>query len=92
MSRPPRKDEIIRIPISAEEKALLSRAATARGQKLSEFMLASARQEAEETILDQRVFLLDEKAHAAFIALLDAPPKPSAALKKLMSRKAPWDR
>jgi len=59
-----RKDEVIQIRASAEAKAILNRAAALRGQKLSEFMLESARRQAEETILDQRTFFLDDDAHA----------------------------
>lgn len=85
-----RKDDVIQIRASGEMKAILNKAAALRGQKLSEFMLESARREAEETILDQRAFFLDEKAHARFLALLDAPPKPSAQIRARLSRKAPW--
>ena len=66
-----RKDEVIQIRASAEAKAILNRAATLRGQKLSEFMLESARRRAEETILDQRAFFLDDDAHARFLTLLE---------------------
>lgn len=92
MSQTGRKDDVIQIRASAEMKARLNRAAQLRGQKLSEFMLDSARREAEDAILDQRVFFLDEKAHEAFLAELDAPAKPNAALKKLMARKPAWQR
>ena len=85
-----RKDEVIQIRASAETKTILNRAATLRGQKLSEFMLDSARRRAEETILDQRTFFLDDKAHARFLALLDSPPKPSAKVRARLKRKAPW--
>lgn len=87
-----RKDDIIQIRAPAETKAMLNRAAALRGQKLSEFMLDSARRQAEEAILDQRVFFLDAKAHDAFLALLDAPAKPNAALRALMARKPAWQR
>ena len=66
-----RKDDVIQIRASAEAKAILNRAAALRGQKLSEFMLESARRQAEETILDQRTFFLDDDAHARFLELLD---------------------
>lgn len=92
MPQPVRKDDIIQIRASAETKAVLNRAAALRGQKLSEFMLDSARRQAEEAILDQRVFFLDAKAHAAFLDLLDASAKPNAALKALMARKPAWQR
>jgi len=85
-----RKDEVIQIRASAETKTILHRAAALRGQKLSEFMLESARREAEEAILDQRTFFLDDKAHTRFLALLDSPPKPSAEVRARFNRKTPW--
>jgi uncharacterized protein (DUF1778 family) len=85
-----RKDDVIQIRASAEAKAMLNRAAALRGQKLSEFMLESARRHAEDTILDQRTFFLDDAAHARFLALLDAPPEPSAKVRARLNRKAPW--
>jgi uncharacterized protein (DUF1778 family) len=86
-----RKDDVIQIRVSAQTKAILNRAAALRGQKLSEFTLDSARRQAEETILDQRVFFLEPGAHERFLALLDAPPKPDARLRALLTRKAPWE-
>lgn len=88
----PRKDEVIQIRASSETKALLNRAAALRGQKLSEFMLDSARRQAEETLLDQRVFLLEPDAHAQFLALLDAPAVPSNEVRQRLTRPAPWER
>lgn len=88
---PGRKDDIIQIRTSGETKAILNRAASLRGQKLSEFMLDSARRQAEETILDQRVFFLQPKAHEKFLALLDAPPSPSKGVIARLGRKAPWE-
>ncbi|CAM5609363.1 DUF1778 domain-containing protein [Sphingobium scionense] len=91
-SAAPRKDDVIQIRAAAELKALLTRAASLRGQKLSEFMLASARREAEAAILDQRTFFLDAESHEQFLAMLDAPPAPSPALEKLMKRQPLWSR
>jgi len=85
-----RKDDVIQIRASAEAKAILNHAASLRGQKLSEFMLECARRQADETILDQRIFFLDPEAHEQLLALLDAPPKPSAAARARLTRKAPW--
>jgi uncharacterized protein (DUF1778 family) len=90
--RTSRKDDVIQIRASAETKAILNRAAALRGQKLSEFMLESARRQAEEAILDQRVFFLDAAAHERFIAMLDNPPKPSKELRARMRRVPSWAR
>lgn len=87
-----RKDDLIQIRASAATKAILNRAAALRGQKLSEFMLDTARARAEETILDQRLFFLDPEAHAKFLTMLDTPTKPSKALRTLMRRKPAWER
>jgi uncharacterized protein (DUF1778 family) len=85
-----RKDDLIQIRASAETKAILNRAATLRGQKLSEFMLDSARRQAEETLLDQRTFFLDARAHEKLLALLDKPIMPSRELRARMNRKPSW--
>lgn len=87
-----RKDDLIQIRASAATKAILNRAAAMRGQKLSEFMLESARARAEETILDQRLFALDDNAYNEFLAMLDAPAKPDKALRARMKRKSAWER
>jgi uncharacterized protein (DUF1778 family) len=91
LAPPRRKDDVIQIRASSEAKAMLSRAAALRGQNLSEFMLESARREAEETVFAQRTFFLDDDAHARFLALLDSPPKPSAKARDRLNRKAPWE-
>lgn len=87
-----RKDDVIQIRASAETKAILNRAAALRGQKLSEFMLDSARRQAEEMLLDQRAFFLEPKAHEKFLAMLDAPVKPNKKLRALFQRKPVWER
>jgi len=92
MAQPVRKDDVIQIRASAETKAVLNRAAALRGQKLSEFMLDSARRQAEEAILDQRIFFLDAKTHEKFLTLLDSPTKPSRQLKSLMARRPDWQK
>jgi uncharacterized protein (DUF1778 family) len=87
-----RKDDLIQIRASAATKAILNRAAALRGQKLSEFMIESARARAEEIILDQRLFALDDDAYKEFLAMLDAPAKPDKVLRARMKRKPAWER
>lgn len=87
-----RKDESIQIRASVETKALLNRAAGLRNQKLSEFMLACARRQAEETLLDRRSFFLDAKAHDRFLMMLDRPTMPNSAVRRRLNRKPSWER
>jgi uncharacterized protein (DUF1778 family) len=88
----PRRDAVINLRASPQVRALIDRAAKVLGKTRSEFMLDSARQKAEDVLLDQHLFVLDEKQFAAFMHLLDEAPKPSVALKKLMRTKAPWQK
>ncbi len=43
---------------------------------------------ARQAHLDRILFVLDEARYDAFLALLDAPPKPNAALRKLLAAEA----
>lgn len=54
-------------------------------------MLDAARKAAVNTLLDQRMFLLDDAAYEKFTACLDAPARPTKALGKLLTTPAPWD-
>ena len=87
---PPR--ETINLRVSAEQKALIDRAASRLGKTRTEFMLESARQAAENALLDERLFLLDEARYAAFLACLDRPVEPSEALRKVLATPSPWER
>ncbi len=84
--------ETINLRASAEQKALIDRAASRLGKTRTEFMLDSAREAAENTLLDQRLFLLNDSDYARFVARLDAPVEPSDALEKLLATPAPWER
>ena len=85
-----RRDDVIQIRASRETKALLQHAAELKQQKLSEFMLESARRSAEDTILDRSLFRLDDDAFGRFVALLDNPPVLKPDVTARYRRKAPW--
>ena len=85
-----RRDDVIQIRASRETKALIQRAAELRQQKLSEFMLESARRSAEETILDRNLFHIGEEDFNRFVALLDNPPEVAPEVVARYRRKAPW--
>lgn len=85
------KSTNINIRVAPAQRDLIDRAAQSIGKSRTEFILDVATREAENTLLDQRLFLLDDAQWEAFTAALDAPAKPSAALRKLMTTTAPWD-
>lgn len=84
--------ETINLRASAEQKALIDRAARRLGKTRTEFMLDSAREAAENTLLDQRLFFLDDSEYAEFVACLDAPVEPTEALGKVLFAPSPWER
>ena len=59
---------------------------------MTEFILDSACQAAEQTLLDQRMFMLTGKQAGALLDLLDRPAQDNAGLKDLFSRRAPWSK
>lgn len=73
-------------------RTLIDRAAEQVGKNRSEFMLEAARREATSVLLDQRLFLLDDKAYARFLAALDQPPTENRRLRRLLTTKAPWEK
>ena len=84
------KRNTLNIRVKVEDQLLIDRAAKARGKTRTDFILDAVKREAEDTLLDQALISVSEEAYQAFLALLDKPPKPSAALKKTMQTSAPW--
>lgn len=87
-----RRGVTINLRASAHLRDRIDRAAALLGQNRSEFMLESARLRAEEVLLDQKLFSLDEKQYQDFLNLLDEPPKPTEELRRLLSATAPWEK
>ena len=87
----PKADTTITMRLPVQTRELIDRAAASVDKTRTEFVLESARQRAVDVLLDQRVFHLDADASEAFAAVLENPPVPVAALRKLMASKAPWE-
>lgn len=73
------------------QRNLIDKAAAILGKNRSDFMLETACREAENILLDQRLFMLNNVNFDAFMTVLDAPVKDNPALRHLMSRNAPWE-
>jgi len=83
--------EALNMRIRPEVRMLIDRAAELAGKNRTDFVLESARAAAQNTLLEQTVLSLGSKSHAAFVTLLDAPPKPNKQLRKTMQTKPVWD-
>ncbi len=75
-----------------EQEAVLRRAANVAHKSLTDFILDSACQAAEKTLLDQRLFMVSASQYQALMDLLEQPEQASEGLRDLFSRKAPWDK
>lgn len=73
------------IRATAKQKELISRAAASRRQSISEFVLENSIEAAEGHALDNANFVLSPEKYRKFVAALDEPPRPNAALRKLFS-------
>jgi uncharacterized protein (DUF1778 family) len=85
------KRTTLNLRIKPELRGLIDRAAELTGKNRTNFVLDAARQAAEDALLDRTVFMVSPKAHATFLARLDAPPQPSEQLRKSLKAPAPWD-
>jgi uncharacterized protein (DUF1778 family) len=86
-----RRDVTINLRAPNNLRDLIDRAAAVLGQSRSEFMLDTARQRAENVLLDRQLFTLDDEQYRAFTELLDNPPKPNAELRRLFATQPPWE-
>ena len=85
------KTASINMRVEPSQHALLTKAAEMLKKDRSTFILDVACREAENVLLDQRRFQLDDKAFAAFEAALDAPVPGNAKLKSLLASPSPWE-
>ena len=69
----PKQDNLIRV------------AAKVRGIDVTDFIIESACEKAQETLADQTHFVLNEKQWAEFMKALDEPPRIIPEIQKLFS-------
>lgn len=71
-------------------RQLIDDAATILGKTRTEFMVESARQQAMDVLLDQRLFILETQPYDAFVQALDNPTAPGPKLRALLRRTPAW--
>ncbi len=75
---------------TTEQEAVLRRAAQVAHKSLTNYILDSACLAAEQTLLDQRLFLVSDGQYQALMDLLDQPEQENEGLNRLFSRPEPW--
>ncbi|SCC93458.1 conserved hypothetical protein [Thiomonas sp. X19] len=90
-SSPAARSARLGLRATPEQEVVLRRAAEVAHKSLTDFILDSACLAAEQTLLDQRLFMVSGSQYQALMDLLDQPEQPNEGLRDLFSRKAPWD-
>lgn len=92
MLSPHQKQSItINIRAKASQIDMIDLAAEKQGRSRSEFILDAAYREAQDVLLDQSFFAVDEGTFDQLYSLIEEPLPPTDKLRRLLSTKAPWD-
>ena len=91
--KPDIREAPINIRAKTSQRDLIDISANLVSKSRTDFMLEVACREAQDILLDHRLFLLDDNQFNAFVEELDAPmtPERQARIDNLMSRKSPWE-
>ena len=82
----------INIRAHETQRNLIDRAASIKNKSRSEFMLEAACREAENTLLDQRLFFLANNKFKAFEDALNKPITNNEGIMNLLASKSPWEK
>jgi uncharacterized protein (DUF1778 family) len=85
------RSEKLDLRLTKNAKRALQAAAVASRRSLSEFVLESALARADEALSDRRTFGLNAAQWKAFMAALDAPPRPLPRLERLLKEPGFFD-
>jgi len=91
MPTPTNRTEKLDLRLTPRAKRALQSAAEASHKTLSEFVLDSALSRADSVLADRHVFRVDTERWAAFLAALDAGPRPRPRLAKLLNEPSVLD-
>lgn len=76
----------LEIRLKPGAKDLIQQAAEIRNQTVTQFVLATLSVEAGRVVAEHQQAVLGNRDRDLFLRLLDAPPKPNAALRKAAAR------
>jgi len=92
MAETQNREAPINIRARLAQRNLIDKAAAMLNKNRSDFMLEAACREAENVLLDRRLFLVQGEVYEAFEALLNAPVNDNPALRRLLNSKSPWEK
>jgi uncharacterized protein (DUF1778 family)/GNAT superfamily N-acetyltransferase len=86
------RETTINLRARTRQRELIDQAAELQGKTRSEFMLEAACEKAQNVLIDQTSFVLDQRRFKRFLDLLDQPIEKNKALAKLLASRSPWDK
>ncbi len=84
------RNATINIRVIRRQRDLIDQAAKLTHKTRTSFILDAATAEAENALLDRRVFHLSPARYGQFMEILDAPPSDNPRLRALLSKKPGW--
>jgi len=90
-ARPKTRSGRLGLRATLAQETVLRRAAAVSHKSLTDFVLESACQAAEQTLLDQRLFMVADDQADAFLSLLESPATENSGLRDLFAKPAPWN-
>lgn len=81
---PATRSEKLDLRLTPQAKQRIVAAAEALNRSVSDFVLTSALERADEALAEQRTFILSPEKWEAFQAALDAPPRDIPRMRRLM--------
>ncbi len=81
-----RRAERLEARVTAEQKALIERAAALEGRTVTDFVLTSVQEAARRTIEDHEIIRLSVRDSQAFVDALLNPREPSARMRERVAR------
>ncbi len=85
------KETPINIRAKASQRELIDMAVSLLSQSRTDFVLDTACREAEEVLLDQCLFVVDEAQFSTFFDAIAKPVVANERLHALLDRKSPWE-
>ena len=86
VDRRPRRRARLEARVTPDQKRLIERAAQLRGTSVTDFVVATAQQAANETIKDFEMLNLRDEARAVFVNAILNPPAPNEAARRAAER------
>jgi uncharacterized protein (DUF1778 family) len=79
----------INIRVDRTDRELFDRAAEARDENLTQFLIESGRERAERLLADRTTFTISQENWQEIVDALDRPARPKLELTELFSRPRP---